>query len=162
MCSRGGGIVFDADDRYIPHRNRRRWCRMDYRREHQGGRSRTRQTCPRLGPEEIHREHPHLSLAQIHSAFAYYYENQEKMDGEIDRREHEAEEIARQAADPALRRKLLDLKKQLSAEGTEVRVEPRGPKTLAEHFKGVIGTVHGGPPDWAKNHDHYIHGTPKK
>ncbi|HMD84344.1 MAG TPA: DUF433 domain-containing protein [Terriglobia bacterium] len=114
------------------------------------------------GPEEIHREHPHLSLAQIHSAFAYYYENQEKMDGEIDRREHEAEEIARQAADPALRRKLLDLKKQLSAEGTEVRVEPRGPKTLAEHFKGVIGTVHGGPPDWAKNHDHYIHGTPKK
>ena len=114
------------------------------------------------GPEEIHREHPHLSLAQIHSAFAYYYENQEKMDGEIGRREREAEEIARQAADPALRRKLLDPKMQDSAQGTEVRVEPVVPKTLAERLKSVIGTVHGGPPDWAKNHDHYIHGTPKK
>jgi uncharacterized protein (DUF433 family) len=62
-------------------------------------------------PEEIYREHPHLSLAQIHSAFAYYYENKEKIDAEIDRREREAEEIARQAADPGLRDKLVDLKK---------------------------------------------------
>lgn len=64
------------------------------------------------GPEEIYREYPHLSLAQIHSAFAYYYENKKKIDEEIDRRSREAEEIARQAADPALRRKLLDLKKR--------------------------------------------------
>jgi len=55
-------------------------------------------------PEEIHREHPHLTLAQIHSAFAYYYENQEKLDAEIERRGREAEDLARQAADPALRR----------------------------------------------------------
>lgn len=114
------------------------------------------------GPEEIYREHPHLSLAQIHSAFAYYYENREKMDGEINRREREAEEIAKQAANPTLRRKLLDPNMQDSAEGTEVRVEPVVPKTQAEHFKSVIGSVHGGPPDWAENHDHYIHGTPKK
>jgi hypothetical protein len=33
-------------------------------------------------------------------------------------------------------------------EGTEVRVEPVAPKTLAERLKDVIGTVHGGPPDW--------------
>ena len=64
------------------------------------------------GPEEIYREHPHLSLAQIHSAFAYCYENKKKIDEEIDRRSREAEETARQAADPALRRKLLDLKKR--------------------------------------------------
>lgn len=62
------------------------------------------------GPEEIHREHPHLSLAQIHSAFAYYYENKEKLDAEINHRGREAEDLARHAADPALRRKLLDLK----------------------------------------------------
>jgi len=43
--------------------------------------------------------------------------------------------------------------------GTEVRVEPVDPKTLAERLKDVIGTVHGGPPDWAENHDHYVHGT---
>jgi uncharacterized protein (DUF433 family) len=114
------------------------------------------------GPEEIHREHPHLSLAQIHSAFAYYYENKERMDGEIDCREREAEELASQAADPVLRRKLLGPKMQDSAERTEVRAEPVVPKTLAERLKDVIGTVHGGPSDWAKNHDHYIHGTPKK
>jgi uncharacterized protein (DUF433 family) len=62
-------------------------------------------------PEDIHREHPHLSLAQIHSAFAYYYENKEKMEGEINRRERDSEEIARDAANPVLRRKLLDSKK---------------------------------------------------
>ncbi|MGO9271262.1 MAG: hypothetical protein ACLQOO_13570 [Terriglobia bacterium] len=44
-------------------------------------------------------------------------------------------------------------------EGTEVRVEPVAPKTLAERLKDVIGTVHGGDPDWAENHDHYLHGT---
>ena len=47
-------------------------------------------------------------------------------------------------------------------DGTEVRVEPVPPKTLAERLRDVIGTVRGGPPDWAENHDHYIHGTPKK
>ena len=61
-------------------------------------------------PEVIHREHPHLTLAQIHSAFAYYYENKERLDAEIDRRGQEAEDLARKAIDPALRRKLLDLK----------------------------------------------------
>ncbi len=29
---------------------------------------------------EIHRQHPHLTLAQIHSALAYYYDHQAKMD----------------------------------------------------------------------------------
>jgi len=47
-------------------------------------------------------------------------------------------------------------------DGTEVRVEPVAPKTLAERLKHVIGIVHARPPDWAENHDHYIHGTPKK
>jgi uncharacterized protein (DUF433 family) len=30
--------------------------------------------------EEIHFQHPHLSPAQIHAAFVYYYEHQEEMD----------------------------------------------------------------------------------
>lgn len=33
--------------------------------------------------------------------------------------------------------------------------------TLAERLKDVIGTVDG-PPDLAKNHDHYLYGVPKK
>ncbi len=47
-------------------------------------------------------------------------------------------------------------------EGATVRVEPIAPQTLAERLKDVIGILHGKPPDWAENHDHYIHGTPKK
>jgi hypothetical protein len=51
------------------------------------------------------------------------------------------------------------------AEGTPVRVEPVEPpvrKTLAERFKNVIGAGVDLPEDMAKNHDHYLHGTPKR
>lgn len=55
-------------------------------------------------------------------------------------------------------------------EGTEVRVEAfvrdegivaEGP-TLAEQFADVIGTVPNLPPDMAAQHDHYLHGAPKR
>jgi len=36
-------------------------------------------------PEEIHFQYPHLSLAQIHSALAYYYDHQAEFDTEITR-----------------------------------------------------------------------------
>ena len=36
------------------------------------------------------------------------------------------------------------------------------PLTWAERFKDVIGTVDDLPTDMAKNHDHYLHGAPKK
>lgn len=35
-------------------------------------------------------------------------------------------------------------------------------KKLAERFKGSIGSISDLPPDFSENHDHYIHGTPKK
>ncbi len=51
-------------------------------------------------------------------------------------------------------------------EGTEVRVEPveddddyRG---LREGLLSLSGIVEGLPSDMARNHDHYLHGTPKK
>jgi uncharacterized protein (DUF433 family) len=34
--------------------------------------------------DEIHLQHPYLSLAQIHSVLAYYYDHQTEIDGEID------------------------------------------------------------------------------
>lgn len=47
--------------------------------------------------------------------------------------------------------------------GTPVRVEVVTPgKTLAERFKNVIGAGVDLPEDMAKNHDHYVHGTPKE
>jgi uncharacterized protein (DUF433 family) len=37
-------------------------------------------------PEELHFQHPSLSLGQIHSALAYYWDHQADLDQEIDRR----------------------------------------------------------------------------
>jgi len=48
------------------------------------------------------------------------------------------------------------------SEGTSVRVEPLPEETLATRLKGVIGSLEGLPSDFAAQHDHYIHGTPKK
>jgi hypothetical protein len=47
-------------------------------------------------------------------------------------------------------------------EGTPVRVEPVQEETLAKRLKDLIGSIEGLPPDLAEQHNHYIHGTPKK
>jgi hypothetical protein len=50
-------------------------------------------------------------------------------------------------------------------EGTRVRIVPIAPeeaRTLAEKFQNVIGKASGLPDDMATQHDHYIHGTPKR
>lgn len=61
-------------------------------------------------PEEMHFQYPHLSLAQIHAALAYYYDNQAALEAEIERRREEAEVLAREVSHPPLRQKLLTLK----------------------------------------------------
>lgn len=33
--------------------------------------------------------------------------------------------------------------------------------TIWDKLRAIAGTVEG-PADWARNHDHYIHGTPKR
>jgi hypothetical protein len=50
-------------------------------------------------------------------------------------------------------------------EGTEVRVEPveqPARQTLYERFKDFVGQATDLPADMAQQHDHYIHGTPKR
>lgn len=50
-------------------------------------------------------------------------------------------------------------------DGTVVNVEPEPSgeiPSLAEQFNAVIGIVADMPSDMAENHDHYIHGTPKR
>jgi len=51
-------------------------------------------------PEELHFQHPDLSLGQIHSALAYYWDHQEELDADIERRSRFAEQ-ARLAAGPS-------------------------------------------------------------
>lgn len=38
-----------------------------------------------MTPAQIHEQYPHLSLAQIHSALAYYYDHKPQMDEQIQR-----------------------------------------------------------------------------
>ena len=64
-------------------------------------------------PEEIHFQHPHLSLAQIHGALTYYYENQLNLDAQIRSRLNDAEQLAVQVSDAGFRRKLIELKRPL-------------------------------------------------
>ncbi len=62
-------------------------------------------------PEEIHFQHPHLSLAQIHGALTFYYEHQAELDGQIKRSRKETEALAAEASDPAFRQRLGELKR---------------------------------------------------
>ena len=64
-------------------------------------------------PEEIHLQHPHLSLAQVHAAFTYYFDHQARLDAEIERRHRRAETLRAGAANQPSRKKLLSrLKKR--------------------------------------------------
>ena len=52
-------------------------------------------------------------------------------------------------------------------ERMRVRIEPEAPEdeatsTLADRLRSVIGIAQGLPVDLAEQHDHYIHGTPKR
>jgi uncharacterized protein (DUF433 family) len=37
-------------------------------------------------PEELHFQHPYLTLGQIHSALAYYWDHQKELDADIEKR----------------------------------------------------------------------------
>ena len=58
-------------------------------------------------PEETHRQHPHLSMAQIHAALSYYYEHQAEVDADIERRNRYVEEMRAQQENSFTRQELL-------------------------------------------------------
>ena len=57
-------------------------------------------------PEEIHLQHPHLSLAQVHAAFAYYYDHQAELDAELERRHRRVQAMKEKTVEPLSRKKL--------------------------------------------------------
>ena len=59
-------------------------------------------------PEELHFQHPYLSLGQIHSALAYYWDHKEELDADIERRGQYVEEARREAGPSLLTNKLRD------------------------------------------------------
>ncbi len=60
--------------------------------------------------EEMHLQHPHLTLGQIHSALAYYWDHQDELDTDIQRRLEYVEQI-RATSEPT------PLVKKLKAQG---------------------------------------------
>jgi hypothetical protein len=51
-------------------------------------------------------------------------------------------------------------------DGAEVEVSPTSSESLgptwSEVFKDIVGKAEGLPTDMARNHDHYLHGAPKR
>ena len=52
------------------------------------------------------------------------------------------------------------------ANGTKVRIEPIEPvqdrNELTRRLRAIAATMPDLPADWAEEHDHYVHGTPKR
>ncbi|MBA3441806.1 MAG: DUF433 domain-containing protein [Pyrinomonadaceae bacterium] len=46
-------------------------------------------------PDELQFQHPYLTLGQIHSALAYYWDHKEELDHDIEQRLERVEEIRR-------------------------------------------------------------------
>lgn len=46
-------------------------------------------------PEELHFQHPYLSLGQIYSALAYYWDHRDELDRDIERRREFVEQLRR-------------------------------------------------------------------
>ena len=49
-------------------------------------------------PEELHFQHPYLTLGQIYSALAYYWDHQEELDQDIERRLRFVDRVQRAGA----------------------------------------------------------------
>lgn len=57
-------------------------------------------------PEELCFQHPYLSLGQVHSALAYYWDHEEELNRDIERRAGRVEEIRRAVGPSALKERL--------------------------------------------------------
>lgn len=63
-------------------------------------------------PEEIHFQHLHLSMAQIHAALSFYYAHREELEAEILQRLDKVNNLAANNQDSPLQKKLRELKNQ--------------------------------------------------
>ena len=57
-------------------------------------------------PEELHFQYPYLTLGQIHSALAYYWDHQEEMDKAVEEQLKEVDRLRTSAAPTRLQAKL--------------------------------------------------------
>ena len=62
-------------------------------------------------PEEIHFQHAHLSMAQIHAALAHYYDHQQEMDALIQRGLEQVRRRHEEAGESPVRKRLREMGK---------------------------------------------------
>jgi uncharacterized protein (DUF433 family) len=67
-------------------------------------------------PEQMQRQWPHLTLAQIHAALAYYYDHQQELDSKMDQDYAEYLKLREQAGPSPLREKLSELRARAEQE----------------------------------------------
>ena len=63
-------------------------------------------------PKDICRQNPHLTLGQVHSALAFYYDHKEKLDAEIERRRQRVNQIREETEDTELHERLRKAKER--------------------------------------------------
>jgi len=59
-------------------------------------------------PEQLLENYPHLTLSKISSALAYYWDHQQEIDADIERREQYAEQLQQEAGESPFAAKLPD------------------------------------------------------
>ncbi len=59
-----------------------------------------------MNANELHEEYPHLTMGQIHSALAYYWDHKEQMETAIEKSRQIAEELREQLESPELQARL--------------------------------------------------------
>jgi uncharacterized protein (DUF433 family) len=68
-----------------------------------------------MSPDQIVSEYPSITLADVHAALAYYYDNRQRIDADIEAAKKYAEEM-RAKAGPS---RLDDLRRQRTADATD-------------------------------------------
>ena len=73
-----------------------------------------------MRPEEIVAEYPSLTLAEVHAALAYYYDNRERIDADIEDAKRYAEEMKAKSGPSLLQEKL----RRRNADATDDSLPP--------------------------------------
>lgn len=63
-----------------------------------------------LSPAEVVRDYPHLSMAAVHAALAYYWSHQDEIHQEIEEEERFVADMKAKASAPALKGKLAEFR----------------------------------------------------
>ncbi|MEB3218164.1 MAG: DUF433 domain-containing protein [Nostocales cyanobacterium 94392] len=56
--------------------------------------------------EELHFQYPHLTMSQIHSALAYYWDNKEDIDADMQRRLGNVDNLRQEAGESVIAKRL--------------------------------------------------------